>query len=87
MPTTRLPRATGWVREFLAGERRGTEHIVERFAENGVYHSVPSTPIVGQAAINSSSKGFTDKPCGRIEIHHQVATAGIVMSSAPITTS
>ena len=69
------------VREFLAAwERRDTEHIVERFAEDGVYHSVPLTPIVGQAAIREFVEGFTDKPSGRIEIHHQVATAGVVMN-------
>ena len=30
------------IREFLAvWERRDTDHIVDRFAEDGVYHSIP----------------------------------------------
>lgn len=69
------------IREFLAAwERRDTEHIVECFADDGVYHSMPLTPIVGKAAIRAFVVGFTDKPPGRIEIHHQVASDTVVMN-------
>ena len=60
------------VREFLqAWERRDTEHIVGRFAEGGVYHSIPLTPIVGRDAIRAFVAGFEGKPTGRLEIRHQ----------------
>ena len=53
------------VRDFLAAwERRDTDHIVERFAEDGVYHSTPLTPIVGREAIRAFVAGFADKPPG-----------------------
>jgi limonene-1,2-epoxide hydrolase len=69
------------VREFLAAwERRDTDHIVERFAEDGVYHSVPLTPIVGREAIRAFVAGFEGKQSGHIEIHHQVATRTVVMN-------
>ena len=69
------------VREFLAAwERRDTAHIVDRFTEDGVYHSVPLTPIVGRAAIQEFVAGFAGKPSGRIEIHPQVATETVVMN-------
>ena len=69
------------VRDFLAAwERRDTDHIVERFAEDGVYHSTPLTPIVGREAIRAFVAGFVDKPPGRIEIHRQIASATVVMN-------
>jgi limonene-1,2-epoxide hydrolase len=69
------------IREFLAAwERRDTEHIVDAFTDDGVYHSVPLTPIVGKAAIREFVAGFTDVPPGRLEIHHQVAVGDIVMN-------
>jgi limonene-1,2-epoxide hydrolase len=69
------------IREFLAAwERRDSQHIVERFADDGVYHSIPLTPIVGRTAIGDFVAGFADKPPGRIEIHHQVATDTVVMN-------
>jgi limonene-1,2-epoxide hydrolase len=69
------------IREFLAAwERRDTEHIVNAFTDDGVYHSVPLTPIVGKAAIREFVAGFTDVPPGRLEIHHQVAVGDIVMN-------
>ena len=69
------------VREFLAAwERRDTEHIVERFTDDGVYHSTPLTPIVGKAAIREFVSGFVGVPPGRLVIHHQVATEHLVMN-------
>ena len=69
------------IREFLAAwERRDTEYIVECFSDDGVYHSVPLTPIVGKAAISEFVAGFADVPPGRLEIHHQVASDNLVMN-------
>jgi limonene-1,2-epoxide hydrolase len=69
------------VREFLAGwERRDTDFIVESFTEDGVYHSVPLTPIVGRTAIRNFVSGFVGKPPGRLEIRNQVASEDVVMN-------
>lgn len=65
---------------IAAWERRDTEHIVNAFADDGVYHSVPLTPIVGKAAIREFVEGFEGKPPGRLEIRNQVATGNIVMN-------
>jgi limonene-1,2-epoxide hydrolase len=69
------------IREFVAAwERRDTEHIVNAFADDGVYHSVPLTPIVGKEAIRQFVAGFEGVPAGRLEVHHQVASGNIVMN-------
>jgi limonene-1,2-epoxide hydrolase len=69
------------IRRFLAAwERRDTDFILDCFAEEGVYHSIPLTPIVGKAAITEFVTGFGDVPPGRLEIHHQVASGNIVMN-------
>ena len=69
------------VRDFLAAwERRDTEHIVETFAEDGVYHSTPLEPIVGRAAIREFVAAFEDVPPGRLEIRNQVASDTVVMN-------
>jgi len=69
------------VRAFLAAwERRDTEQIVGCFAEDGVYHSTPLTPIVGRAAIRDFVRGFEGVPPGHLVIHHQVATEHVVMN-------
>ena len=69
------------VREFLAAwERRDTDHIVDRFTDDGVYHSMPLAPIVGKAAIREFVSGFAAKPPGRLVIHHQLATEDVVMN-------
>jgi limonene-1,2-epoxide hydrolase len=69
------------VREFLAAwERRDAEHIVGAFALDGVYHSMPLSPIVGRAAIREFATRFEDKPPGRLEVHHQVASATVVLN-------
>jgi len=69
------------IRAFIAAwERRDTDHIVDCFTDDGVYHSMPLTPIVGKAAIREFVEGFADVPPGRLEIHHQVASANVVMN-------
>jgi limonene-1,2-epoxide hydrolase len=69
------------IREFLAAwERRDTDHIVERFTEDGIYHSIPLSPIVGRHAIREFVTGFEGKPPGHLVIHHQVASESIVMN-------
>jgi limonene-1,2-epoxide hydrolase len=70
-----------FVRDFLsAWERRDADFIVECFTEDGVYHSVPLSPIVGRAAIAEWVRGFAGVPPGRLQVHHQVATTGVVMN-------
>jgi len=69
------------VRAFLsAWERRDTGHIVDRFSDDAVYHSMPLAPIVGKAAIRSFVEGFVGVPPGRLVIHHQVATDRVVLN-------
>ena len=69
------------IRTFIAAwERRDTEHIVGSFTDDGVYHSVPLTPIVGKAAIREFVAGFAGVPPGRLQIHHQVAAGNVVMN-------
>jgi limonene-1,2-epoxide hydrolase len=69
------------VREFIAAwERRDTDHIVDAFTDDGVYHSTPLTPIVGKAAIREFVTGFADVPPGRLEIRNQVASDTVVMN-------
>ena len=68
------------IRAFIgAWERRDTEFIVDRFADDGVYHSIPLSPIVGKAAIRAFVSKFAGVPPGRLEIHHQVAAGNVVM--------
>jgi limonene-1,2-epoxide hydrolase len=69
------------VRDFLAAwERRDTAFILDCFAEDAVYHSVPLSPIVGKEAIRQFVEGFEGVPPGRLEIHYQIATANLVMN-------
>jgi limonene-1,2-epoxide hydrolase len=69
------------VRELLrAWERRDTEHIVDAFADDGVYHSIPLTPIVGKQAIAGWVEGFAGKPPGLLEVHRQVASDDVVLN-------
>jgi limonene-1,2-epoxide hydrolase len=69
------------IRNFLAAwERRDTEFIMESFADEAVYHSIPLTPIVGKAAIERWVAKFAGVPPGRLEIHHQVASGNVVMN-------
>jgi limonene-1,2-epoxide hydrolase len=69
------------VREFMqAWEHRDAEFIIGCFTDDAVYHSMPLTPIVGKAAITEWVRGFAGVPPGRLEIHHQVASAHVVMN-------
>jgi limonene-1,2-epoxide hydrolase len=69
------------IREFIgAWERRDTEFIVSHFAPDGVYHSMPLTPIVGREAIRAFVSKFADVPPGRLEIHHQIASGNVVIN-------
>ena len=69
------------VRAFMqAWERRDAEFIIDCFTDDAVYHSMPLTPIVGRAAIAEWVKGFAGVPPGRLEVHHQVASADVVMN-------
>ena len=79
--TSRAAQNDRLVRDFLAAwERRDTEFIVDRFAEDGIYHSVPLTPIVGRPAIRAFVEGFADVPAGRLEIRRQIASDRVVMN-------
>jgi limonene-1,2-epoxide hydrolase len=69
------------VRAFMAAwERRDSDFILDCFADDAVYHSVPLTPIVGKAAIAAWVQEFADVRPGRLEIHHQVASGDVVMN-------
>jgi limonene-1,2-epoxide hydrolase len=69
------------ISEFIrAWERRDTEHIVNGFADDGVYHSIPLEPIIGKDAIRTFVAGFEGVPAGRLEVHHQVASGNVVMN-------
>jgi limonene-1,2-epoxide hydrolase len=74
--------ANDWmVRAFLAAwERRDTTYILDHLADDCVYHSIPLTPIVGKAAVSEWVVSFEQKPPGRLEVHHQVASDTIVMN-------
>jgi limonene-1,2-epoxide hydrolase len=65
---------------MLAWERRDTDFIVDCFAEDAVYHSIPLSPIVGRASIAEWVRGFAGVPAGRLEVHHQVASGSVVMN-------
>jgi limonene-1,2-epoxide hydrolase len=69
------------IRDFMAAwEQRDTDVIVDHFTDDGVYHSVPLTPIVGREAIREWVAGFAGKPPGRLEVRHQIASDTVVMN-------
>ena len=69
------------VRAFLqAWERRDSEFIADCFTEDAVYHAVPLAPISGKDAVVEWVRRFDDKPPGRLEVHHQVASETVVMN-------
>jgi limonene-1,2-epoxide hydrolase len=69
------------IRAFLnAWERRDTDHIVESFTDDAVYHNISLEPLVGKAAIRDFVAGHEDVPPGRLEIRHQLASADLVMN-------
>jgi limonene-1,2-epoxide hydrolase len=61
-------------------ERRDSRFIVEHFADDGVYHSTPLSPIIGKAAIRDFVAKFAGVPPGQLQIRHQPASVNIVMS-------
>ena len=69
------------IRRFIAAwEGRDTDFIIDCFADDGVYHSIPLEPIVGKAAIRDFVAEFDSIPGGRLEIRHQVASSDVVMN-------
>jgi limonene-1,2-epoxide hydrolase len=58
--------------------RRDSRFIVEHFADDGVYHSIPLSPIIGKAAILLAK--FAGVPPGQLQIRHQPASANIGMN-------
>ena len=69
------------IRDFIAAwERRDTLFVVDCFADDAVYHSIPLTPIVGKAAIAAWVTGFEGRPPGRLKVHHQIAVGHVVMN-------
>jgi len=69
------------IRDFLAAwERRDTTFILDCFADDAVYHSIPLSPIVGKAAIREFVESFEGVPPGQLQIHYQIATANLVMN-------
>jgi limonene-1,2-epoxide hydrolase len=69
------------VRDFIAAwERRDSDFIIGCFTDDAVYHSMPLTPIEGKQAIAEWVRGFEGTKPGRLEVHHQIATAEVVMN-------
>jgi uncharacterized protein (TIGR02246 family) len=69
------------VREFLhAWERRDTEHVVDSFTDDAVYHNISMEPLFGKAAIRAFVSGYEGVPAGRLEIRHQLASDTVVIN-------
>jgi limonene-1,2-epoxide hydrolase len=72
---------TGLVREFLAAwERRDTRFILDHLSDDAVYHAMALPPIVGKTAVTEFTKRREASPPPRIEVHHQIAMANVVMN-------
>jgi limonene-1,2-epoxide hydrolase len=70
-----------FVRAFLrAWEQRDTERIMASFADDAVYHAMPLAPIVGKDALREFVTSFETVPGGRLEVHHQLASDGVVVN-------
>ena len=67
-------------RFLLAWERREIDAILDSFADDGVYHAQPLTPIVGKAALAEWVAHFADVPPGRLVVHNQAATGKVVIN-------
>ncbi len=63
-----------------AWERRDTAFILKCLTEDAVYQSVPLHPIEGKGAVAAWVRGFSGKPPGRLEVHHQAASGDAVMN-------
>jgi len=69
------------VRDFLdAWERRDADFVLDCFAEDGVYHAMPLSPIEGKPAFAEWVAHFADVPPGRLDVHHQAAAGNIVIN-------
>jgi limonene-1,2-epoxide hydrolase len=69
------------VREFIAAwEQRDSDFIIACFTDDAVYHSMPLSPIVGKEAIAAWVRGFENVQPGRLDVHHQIASADVVMN-------
>ena len=69
------------ISRFLAAwERREADVILDCFADDGVYHATPLSPIVGKTALAEWVAHFADVPPGRLEVHHQAAAGDIVIN-------
>jgi limonene-1,2-epoxide hydrolase len=69
------------VRAFVAAwEQRDSDFIIGCLTEDAVYHSIPLSPIVGKEAIAEWVRSFEDVQPGSLEVHHQIATADVVMN-------
>jgi limonene-1,2-epoxide hydrolase len=69
------------VREFIAAwEQRDSDFIIGCLTEDAVYHAMPLEPIVGKEAIAAWVRKFEAIPPGSLKVHHQVATADLVMN-------
>jgi limonene-1,2-epoxide hydrolase len=79
-PSSRAAANDAFIRSFIAAwERRDSQFIVDAFTDDGVYHSVPLSPIVGKEAIRAFVTGFEEVPPGRLQILHQAATDDVVL--------
>jgi limonene-1,2-epoxide hydrolase len=69
------------IRAFLAAwERRDGAFIVDCLTDDAVYHAVPLEPIVGKVALERWVAGFAGVPPGKLVVHHQAASGGVVMN-------
>jgi limonene-1,2-epoxide hydrolase len=69
------------VRDFVgAWERRDSEAVLERFTDDAVYHCIPLTPVAGKPALVEWVRGFEGTPPARLQVHHQVASAEVVIN-------
>jgi len=61
--------------------RMDADELSEYFTEDGVYHNIPMQPAVGKAAVHQMLAGMGSMISAiRFEVHHQVATGGVVMN-------
>ena len=68
------------VRDFIAAwEQRDSDFIIGCFTDDAVYHSMPLSPIEGKHAIADWVRAFENTKPGRLEVHHQIAAADVVM--------
>jgi limonene-1,2-epoxide hydrolase len=55
-----MERNESVVRDFIAAwSRLDPKELAAYFAEDGVYHNVPTVPVAGRDAIEKMIRGFT----------------------------